>query len=78
MGAAPKCTGCTECGTTLADHPDWHADTEPHDWRVTYDRYTGLPVEMECRKCHRTERLDPEQHPLPINQNCTGVQHDKD
>lgn len=44
------CEGCSECNTTLAQHPDYHDIPKEHEWYTMYDQNTGLPYER-CKKC---------------------------
>ena len=48
------CQGCSECGTTLAQHPDYHKDTAPHEWVKRYNQNTGKPY-MVCENCMKIE-----------------------
>lgn len=57
-GMPPQaCQGCSECGTTLATHPDRHQDVIPHDWEPRYNPRTGAPDKRLCRRCHAIERV---------------------
>lgn len=52
---APACMGCSECCTTLAQHPSDHKDPVPHDWgKSSLGRDdNGKMVEITtCRRCH--------------------------
>lgn len=43
------CEGCDKCGTTFSDHPGGHRPLQPHQWKDTYDRYTGEKDGRECQ-----------------------------
>jgi len=45
-----KCQGCSECGTTLNQGPEYHKTPEPHEWVTRYSEITGKPYEV-CINC---------------------------
>ena len=54
-GARWACrTGCRECGTTLAEHPDEHKPVADHAAVVHYRQTDGSPY-LVCSKCASTE-----------------------
>ena len=59
MGHA-DCDGCTTCGTTLEEHPEYHRTPTPHKFETKYDEYTGKPYEW-CPVCGRTKQELDEQ-----------------
>jgi hypothetical protein len=69
IGAEPPCTGCTDCGTTLETHPLYHSSTEPHEWAIVYDEYSGKPKERRCQNCYTNSPLE-----TPKQSDCTRVQ----
>ncbi len=50
------CQGCNECNTTLATHPDEHKPLKPHEERIIYNRSTGKPDYIICKRCGATIR----------------------
>jgi hypothetical protein len=44
------CQVCKVCGSTYAQHPDYHAEPQPHTWVTKYDQNTGKPYKW-CNKC---------------------------
>lgn len=46
---SPPCVVCKECGTTLASHPDHHAEPEPHEMVTRYHPTTGKPYQV-CKR----------------------------
>ena len=52
MGSMPPapCTGCEECGTTLARHPDGHRTPDEHQPVKRYHEVSGEPF-MMCSRC---------------------------
>lgn len=51
------CVVCEECGSTLASHPDYHAEPIEHEWEVRYDQRTGKPFYEVCDRCGSTRPL---------------------
>ena len=47
-----NCVACGECGVTLAQSPDGHAEPAPHEYVTVYDRHTGAP-HQECTRCRK-------------------------
>jgi len=57
-GMSPSpCHLCPECGSTLASHPDHHAEPVEHDWEPRFDERTGQPTTRVCRRCYEREGL---------------------
>ncbi len=44
------CETCPDCGSTLAQTPDGHQQSVPHDWITLYDQQTGAAYQT-CRRC---------------------------
>lgn len=53
-----KCDGCSDCNTTLAQHPDYHEELMPHDLKIQYNVDTGKPDHYICRSCYRHIKLE--------------------
>lgn len=53
-----RCTGCEECGTTLAPGPNSHYPLEDHQLVTRYDEWTGAPKSRYCVRCHRSFPLE--------------------
>ncbi len=51
------CDVCSKCGSTLAQHPDHHAEPVPHTYEVRYDERTGAPKNRLCTRCYKTAPL---------------------
>lgn len=52
----PRCLGCPNCHTTLAQHPDQHRKPEPHNYQpqqVETDQ--GTATLTVCVWCHQTK-----------------------
>lgn len=50
-----KCDGCPTCNTTLAPHPDYHKEPDPHEFVTRYDEQTGEPYKV-CINCSKEVR----------------------
>ncbi len=53
MGS-PDCHGCSECGTTLSEHPNYHEPLQEHKWKTKYNQNTGKPFKV-CSVCGDTD-----------------------
>jgi hypothetical protein len=54
MGGNPACSGCKECDTTLATHPDLHRETEPHKFVQRFKASDGSRDKDLCVACMAT------------------------
>jgi hypothetical protein len=56
MSPAP-CSGCEDCGTTPASHPDGHKTPEPHEFVAhSVDTDAGAATLSRCRWCMKTRK----------------------
>ena len=55
-----RCLVCPECGSTLASHPDYHAEPIEHDWQPRFDERTGRPKARVCDRCGDVESIRPD------------------
>jgi hypothetical protein len=51
MGGNPACSGCPECGTTLAMDKSLHLPLEPHKWVQRFKSSDGTRDKDLCVKC---------------------------
>jgi hypothetical protein len=54
----------------VAEHPDFHETTEPHEWGIVYDENTGKPKGHRCQNCYERKPLEE----TPKKSDCTRVQ----
>lgn len=63
-GMSPQpCQVCSECGSTLAMHPDYHAEPQAHQLEPRYDSRTGKLSRNICTRCGESFPIDSEVAP---------------
>ena len=67
----PPCKVCSDCGSTLSDHPEYHADPKPHSWVTRYNETTGVPYKF-CELCYVAEHSNHSPEPWTFCINKEG------